>query len=97
MGNIVKIKKGLKENLPILQTAELGYVTDNKELHIGTQEGNVLLCYGNPIILGEVAPIINATFIGQQYIDTTNKVAYIAVSVNDVNGDWKQITVQEVI
>lgn len=93
MGNIVKIKKGLKENLPTLQTSELGYVTDAKELHIGTQEGNVLLCYGNPIIIGEVAPIISAEFIGQQYIDIINKIAYISVSVGKANEDWKQITI----
>ena len=35
MANLIKIKRGLKENLPILARGELGYATDTNELFIG--------------------------------------------------------------
>jgi hypothetical protein len=35
MANIIKIKRGLKANLPILERGELAYATDTNELFIG--------------------------------------------------------------
>lgn len=35
MANIIKIKRGLKTNLPMLARGELGYATDTNELFIG--------------------------------------------------------------
>jgi hypothetical protein len=43
MANIIKIKRGLKENLPTLQIGEQAYCTDTNELFIGTDTGNVLV------------------------------------------------------
>lgn len=39
---------------------------------------------------GSSAPTVSADFIGQQYVDTTNKIVYTAVSVGTGSGDWKQ-------
>lgn len=39
MATIIKIKRGLKTNLPALSIGELGYCTDTKELFIGTDDG----------------------------------------------------------
>ena len=36
-------KRGLKENLPSLDTGELGFCTDTEELYIGNEEENVLI------------------------------------------------------
>ena len=43
MASTIKIKRGLKVNLPILEIGELGYCTDTNELFIGTSVGNELI------------------------------------------------------
>jgi hypothetical protein len=35
----IKIRRGLKENLPVLDAGEFGYCTDTKELFIGQSDG----------------------------------------------------------
>ena len=44
MADTIKIKRGLKEDMPELNDYELGYCTDEKALYIGTTDGNVRLC-----------------------------------------------------
>ena len=43
MANTIKIKRGLKTNLPTLAVGEQAYCTDTNELFIGTSTGNVLV------------------------------------------------------
>ena len=43
MATTIKIKRGLKANLPILSVGELAYCTDTNELFIGTDTGNALV------------------------------------------------------
>jgi hypothetical protein len=43
MANTIKIKRGLKTNLPTLEVGEQGYCTDTNELFIGTSTGNILV------------------------------------------------------
>ena len=43
MASTIKIKRGLKTNLPTLAVGELGYCTDTNEVFIGTSGGNVLI------------------------------------------------------
>jgi hypothetical protein len=43
MANTIKIKRGLKAELPTLEIGEQGYCTDTNELFIGTSGGNVLI------------------------------------------------------
>lgn len=43
MANTIKIKRGLKADLPTLTVGEVAYCTDTKELFIGTATGNELL------------------------------------------------------
>jgi len=43
MATTIKIKRGLKANLPTLSVGELAYCTDTKEFFIGTATGNVHL------------------------------------------------------
>lgn len=52
---------------------------------------SAFLMGGNFIVRGNSAPAIIPDFVGQEYIDETNKVAYKAVGNNAVS-DWKQIT-----
>lgn len=40
---LLKIRRGLKADLPILAEGEFGYCTDSKELFIGTSSGNGLV------------------------------------------------------
>ena len=44
----LKIKRGLKENLPELADGEFGFCTDTKELFVGSQNGNQLYGTGEP-------------------------------------------------
>lgn len=39
----IRVKRGLKANLPLLKEGEPAYCTDTKEYYIGTPEGNVLV------------------------------------------------------
>lgn len=39
----IRVKRGLKANLPVLKEGEPAYCTDTKEYYIGTPEGNVLV------------------------------------------------------
>lgn len=43
MANIIRIKRGLKENLPTLLVGELAFCTDTNELFVGKDTGNVLV------------------------------------------------------
>ena len=42
MGNILH-KRGLKENLPVLQVSELAFTTDEEQLYVGNGEENIKL------------------------------------------------------
>lgn len=39
----IRLRRGLKQNLPTLRLAELGFATDTNELFIGTDRGNLKL------------------------------------------------------
>lgn len=52
---------------------------------------SAFLMGGNFIIRGNAAPSVIPDFVGQEFIDETNKVAYKAIGNNAVS-DWKQIT-----
>ena len=43
---------------------------------------------------GTAAPAVQAAFLGQQFIDTVAKKAYIAIATDSVDpaDDWKEIT-----
>lgn len=44
MADTIQIRAGKKAGMPTLAVRELGYVTDEKALYIGTASGNVKLC-----------------------------------------------------
>ncbi len=43
MSNVLRIKRGLKENLPTLQVGEFAFTTDEKKLYVGSADGNVCI------------------------------------------------------
>lgn len=47
MGNTFKLKRGIKANLPDLETGEPALVTDEQELYIGTLGGNIKITRNN--------------------------------------------------
>ena len=60
----IKIMRGLKDNLPILEVGEFGYCTDTKELFIGTSEGNKIIDEKNRMVMrDEFTPIIEPEVI----------------------------------
>lgn len=56
MANTIKIKRGLKANLPSLEIGEQAYCTDTNELFIGTSGGNVLVNVEPVFDFGEFPP-----------------------------------------
>jgi len=58
MANKIKIKRGLKTNLPTLEVGEMGYCTDTNELFIGTSTGNELINEDSSIAtLGDIGDV----------------------------------------
>lgn len=43
MADKIQIRRGIKEDLPVLDEGEMGFCTDTKELFVGSAFGNVLL------------------------------------------------------
>lgn len=43
MSNKIKLKRGLKSNLPILDVGEPAFTTDEKNVYIGSSDGNIKL------------------------------------------------------
>lgn len=43
---------------------------------------------------GTTVPSVHATFLGQQYVNTVSKKAYVAVALGSTNpaDDWKETT-----
>ena len=76
MATTIKIKRGLKTNLPTLAVGELGYCTDTNELFIGTSEGNVLVNEGTQKVGQPVITEVDNT-VGNEYVFTlTNNNPY---------------------
>ena len=77
MSNIIKIKRGLKANLPTLEVGEMGYCTDTNELFIGTANGNELINEDSTInALGDIGDVSITTPTADQALiyDGTNWV-----------------------
>lgn len=59
--SIIKIKRGLKVNLPALEIGELAFCTDTKELFIGSNDGNILMPKGlnglNDVDVNTIVPV----------------------------------------
>ena len=49
MASTIKIKRGLRTNLPTLAVGELGYCTDTNEVFVGTTGGNKLANKGTSV------------------------------------------------
>ncbi|MFC4302391.1 glycosyl hydrolase family 28-related protein [Cohnella boryungensis] len=81
------------------------YLQDRGDASVVTN-GSVFLLKGNPVFsrgnnvyngmvtvrTGSGAPTANADYIGQDYIDIKNRVAYKAVNAGTGSKDWKQTT-----
>jgi hypothetical protein len=61
MNYTIKIKRGTKATIPVLQDSEMGFPTDEKELYIGTANGNEKLTSKAEVLKlqGDVAKIPN--------------------------------------
>lgn len=58
MANQIKVKRGLKTNLPTLALGEIGFTTDTEELYIGGNNGNVKF---NQFIEGNINIYVSPT------------------------------------
>lgn len=75
----IKLKRGVKANLPTLNVGEPALVTDEKELYIGTDTGNVKVT--NRADIGDVSTLT-----------TTSKV--VAGAINELDSELADIALQ---
>lgn len=74
----LKLRRGLKADLPLLAEGELGYCTDTNELFIGTEDGNRAVSFPEPKQVTE-EPLID--------IDLYNgcDITYLSEDIEDVS------------
>lgn len=81
-GRLGVIEEGLENGFSVLKTRQLDVLgTFNAQLREG----------GTAVLTGTASPTILPTFIGQIFVDKTNKIAYIACGMGATT-DWKRIT-----
>ncbi|KJR48391.1 hypothetical protein UF75_1189 [Desulfosporosinus sp. I2] len=75
MPQVVKIKRGLKINLPTLVAGEMGFCTDTKEVYIGDGAANVLV---GRAMMGTYASRPNAAVAGRfYYVSSGTNLGYV--------------------
>ena len=66
--------------------------THAQQSHFDTNQFNVAAdgTVTNNILTGSGAPSVAPDFVGQLYIDSTNKHVYVSVATSD-SGDWENV------
>lgn len=88
MAQLIKIKRGLKTNLPLLASGEMGFATDTKEVFIGDGASNVNV---GRVMMGTYANRPNAGYEGRFYY--VNSGANIGYSYVDDGTTWQRANV----
>ncbi|NCB00629.1 MAG: hypothetical protein EOM67_00490, partial [Spirochaetia bacterium] len=92
---IIKIKRGLKANIPTLQVGEPGFCTDTKELFVGSADGNKLVGEGTflklsggtltgALTLPSTAPTSATHAVTKAYVDNVASGLDVKASVKCV-------------
>lgn len=88
MSQTVKIKRGLKTNLPTLLQGELGFCTDTKEIFIGDGSANIFV---GRVMMGTYAARPNATNAGRfYYVNSGTNLGYLYL---DDGSTWQRANV----
>jgi len=74
MADTIRLRAGRKEGMPALLPREPGYVTDEKALYIGTEQGNVELCRAGQVGALELVVQGHGEDIEQLQEDMGNKL-----------------------
>lgn len=75
MAQTIQIKRGLKANMPILASGEMGFCTDTKEVYVGDGSTNVLV---GRVMIGTYASRPNAGVSGRlYYVNSGTGIGYI--------------------
>lgn len=92
---IIKIKRGLKANIPTLEVGEPGFCTDTKELFVGSSDGNKLVGEGTflklsggtltgALTLPSTAPTSATHAVTKAYVDNVASGLDVKASVKCV-------------
>lgn len=92
---LIKIKRGLKANIPTLQVGEPGFCTDTKELFVGSPDGNKLVGEGTflklsggtltgTLTLPSAAPTQPNQAVNKAYVDNVASGLDVKASVKCV-------------
>lgn len=101
MAQVIKIKRGLKVNLPLLLAGEMGFSTDTKEVFIGDGSSNISV---GRVMMGTYANRPNAGYSGRfYYVNSGANVGYLyvddgttwqranVVNIGDLQGDLDDV------
>ncbi len=98
MGKKIQHKRGLKQDLPILNTAEIGFVTDEEQLYVGTNQRNIRLLDEKDLkttnegigrLENEARKIGDMYSLGTEFRDITTSLSEREINAKDygVKGD----------
>lgn len=88
MAQTVRIKRGLKANLPVLNQGELGFCTDTKEVYVGDGAANVFV---GRVMMGTYAARPNAASAGRfYYVNSGTNLGYLYL---DDGSAWQRANV----
>ena len=88
MAQIIKVKRGLKINLPLLLAGEMGFCTDTKEMFVGDGASNLLV---GRVMMGTYANRPNAGYEGRFYfVNSGANIGYLYV---DDGATWQRANV----
>lgn len=88
MPQTIQIKRGLKVNLPILISGELGFCTDTKEVYVGDGAANILV---GRVMMGTYAARPNAGTSGRlYYVNSGTNLGYVYI---DDGTAWQRANV----
>lgn len=77
MSQTIQIKRGLKVNLPILISGEVGFCTDTKEIYVGDGATNI---FAGRVMMGTYAARPNAGAAGRlYYVNSSTNLGYIYI------------------
>lgn len=88
MAQTIKVKRGLKTNLPLLSAGEMGFCTDTKEMFVGDGALNLLV---GKVMMGTYANRPNAGYEGRFYfVNSGANTGYLYV---DDGTTWQRANV----
>lgn len=94
MNQTIKIKRGLEDDLPMLEEGEMGFCTDTKKVYIGDGAANTLINENISYMHNQLSA--SNEWIIQHNLNKYPNIAVVDSAGNVVVGEIKYISANEV-